>query len=207
MRSVLIGFSGGSCSGKSTLVDAIAEHLADLAPARLTFDRYYRPLDHLTLAERDRINFDHPDSLDDELFVAHLQALRDGLGVDVPVYDFATHSRLAEPDRIEPSMVVLVDGILLLADPRAAQLLDVSVFLDVDADLRLERRIARDTVERGRSEESVRRQFAESVAPMHDRFVQPSGERADRVIRWPADFKVESAALAEVIRTLLPAQA
>lgn len=206
MRALSIGFSGGSCSGKSTLVDAVANRLADLAPARLTFDRYYRPLDHLALRERDRVNFDHPDSLDDTLFLAHLRALRAGQGVDAPRYDFATHSRRDQPDRIDPSSVLLVDGILLLAHAEASSLLDLRVFLDVSAELRLQRRITRDRVERGRSEESVRRQFAESVMPMHDRFVQPSEERADRVVRWPADFDAVSADLAGVIRTLLPVQ-
>ncbi len=198
-----VGFVGGSCSGKSTLVDLVAGLLDDLRPARLTFDRYYRPLDHLPLPERHSINFDHPDSLDDALFVEHLRALGDRRAVDVPRYHFPTHSRLGEPERIEASDVVLVDGILLFAVPGAVAELDFTVFLDVPEELRLQRRIARDAVERGRSEASVRRQFAATVAPMHDRFVQPGAARADRVVTWPADFDAVASDLAKVIRTLL----
>lgn len=200
----MIGFSGGTCSGKSTLVDAVAVALSDLAPARLCFDRYYRPLDHLTLPERDRINFDHPDSLDHELFVGHLRALRAGRPVDAPRYDFATHSRLPEPERIRGSSVALVDGILLLAVDEAVELLDLTVFLDVPEHVRLERRVARDGLDRGRSPESVRRQFAESVAPMHRTFVQPSGLRADVILRHPVNLAAASHALASRIRGMLP---
>jgi uridine kinase len=206
MTAVVIGFCGGSCSGKSALVDAVAEVISPLAPARLSFDRYYRPLDHLSLQERHRVNFDHPDSLDDELFLEHLRALGTGRPIGAPRYDFAKHRRRPEPEPIAPSSVLLVDGILLLAMPPIVALLDWTVFLEVPEALRLERRIARDAVERGRSEESVRRQFAESVRPMHERFVQPSAAVADVVVRWPADFELEAARLAAQIRSLRSAR-
>jgi uridine kinase len=156
--------------------------LDDVEWAEICFDSYYRPLDHLKLAERRSINFDHPDSLDVELFVQHLGELRAGVGVDQPLYDFALHARHPSSHRVVPSPFVLADGILLLSFPEIRELLDFTVFLDVPPDLRLERRVARDQVERGRSECSIRAQFEATVAPMHRRFVQPSAQYADLIL-------------------------
>jgi uridine kinase len=171
---VFIGIAGGSGSGKSTLAGALGAALGPDRCATITFDRYYRDLAGRSAPERASVNFDHPDSLDDALFGEHLDGLRAGNPVDVPVYDFATHSRAATVDRVEPRSVVVVDGILLLAVSHLAERLDHAVFVDVPDSVRLARRIARDRVERGRSEESVRAQFAATVVPMHQRFVQPS---------------------------------
>jgi len=181
-RAFVVGLAGGSCSGKSTLARALVAGLESRGCAVLSFDAYYRPLGHLPLAERHRCNFDHPDSLDAELFSEQLRQLAAGRAVDQPLYDFATHSRRAEVRPVEPAPVVLAEGILLLTFASIRSQVDFSVFLDVPEDLRLQRRIARDARERGRSEASVRRQFDESVAPMHGEWVQPSAAFADQVV-------------------------
>ena len=172
---ILLGIAGGSCSGKTTFARRLAELLADVGVLMIAFDSYYRPLDHLPLAERHAVNFDHPDSLDGDLLLEHLRALRRGIAIERPIYDFATHARQAGTERGQPMPVVLVDGILLLAFPELVEALDHSVFIDAPEEVRLARRLARDTVERGRSEASVRAQFAATVAPMHDLYVQQIG--------------------------------
>jgi uridine kinase len=196
----LVGIAGGSCSGKTTFARHLAELLTDVGVRSISFDSYYRPLGHLPLAERHAVNFDHPDSLDGDLLVENLRALRRSEAVDEPVYDFATHARLPETHRVTPAPVVLVDGILLLAFDRLVEVLDYSVFIDAPEDVRLARRIARDTVERGRTGASVRQQFAATVAPMHDRFVQPSADRAALRIGWGRDLVQEATALADRLR-------
>ncbi len=198
---MLIGIAGGSCSGKTTLARRLAQLLSDDGVRSLCFDSYYRPLGHLPLEARHAVNFDHPDSLDDELFVAHLRSLRSGAAIDRPVYDFATHARRPETERVDPGPVVLVDGILLLAFPTVVAELDLTVFIDAPEDVRLARRIARDVVERGRTEDSVKAQFAATVAPMHDRFVQPSGQHAAVRIGWGEDLEARAQALADRLRS------
>jgi uridine kinase len=202
-RVFVLGVAGGTCSGKTTLARRVVELLADRATLHLRFDSYYRPINHLPLEERHRQNFDHPQSLEHELYAAHLASLRTGQGIERPVYDFATHSRRPETDRLPAAEVVVADGILLLAYPEVREQLDLSVFLDVPEAVRLGRRVARDQVERGRSEESVRRQFAESVAPMHTQFVQPGAGLAGRVIAHPFDIEPAAVELAGVVRTHL----
>ncbi len=148
----------------------------------MAFDSYYLDLSHLTMAERRLRNYDHPDALDSDLFVSHLDSLKSGRDVAVPNYDFATHTLNGSFTPIPAKPVVLVEGILLLAFEQIAARLDLSVFLDAPEPLRLERRIRRDTSERGRDHADVRRQFAATVAPMHDRFVQPNRHRADLIV-------------------------
>ncbi len=198
--TILVGIAGGSCSGKTTFARGLVDPLRDLGVTSISFDSYYRPLGHLTKAERDRVNFDHPDSLDDALLVDHLRELRAGRSVQQPVYDFSTHSRLPDPVTLHPNPVVLVDGILLLAFPALVQTLDVSLFIHAPEDTRLSRRIARDTAERGRSRESVLRQFAETVAPMHELFVEPSATHASRRVAWGVDLDAEVVRLVDELR-------
>ena len=193
-RAFLVGLAGGSCSGKSTLARALVAGLEPRGCSVLSFDAYYRPLGHLPLAERHRCNFDHPDSLDAELFSEQLRQLGAGRAVSQPLYDFATHSRRAEVRNVEPAPIVLAEGILLLSFASIRSQLDFSVFLDVPEELRLQRRIVRDALERGRSEASVRRQFSESVAPMHAEWVQPSAGFADKIVS-----SIEETALVEEI--------
>jgi len=178
----VFGICGGTGAGKTTLTGRLLERLGDTEASVLAFDAYYRDLSHLPFADRRRRNFDHPDSLDSALFLRHLDALKRGTDVDVPVYDFSTHTLSGRFERVAAAPLLLVEGILLLAFEEVAARLDYSIFLDVPEDVRLERRVQRDMSERGRPEDHVRRQFAATVAPMHDAHVQPSRHRADRIV-------------------------
>ena len=186
MDVFVFGICGGSGSGKTTLTRRLVPRLGPGAASVLAFDAYYRDLSHLPFAERRRRNFDHPDSLDGDLFLQHLDALRQGIDLDVPVYDFSTHTLSGRFERVEAAPLLLVEGILLLAFEEVASRLDYSIFMDVPEDVRLRRRIDRDVTERGRPEDHVRRQFAATVAPMHDAYVQPSRHRADRIVTGDA---------------------
>ncbi len=180
--TTLIGICGGSGAGKTTLAVELIRRLGTDRVSALAFDAYYRDLSHLTMKERIRVNYDHPDSLDNELFAQHLADLRQGRDIEVPEYDFANHTRTGATILVEAREIVLVEGILLFSFPGIHDLLDYAVFIDVAEDVRLERRIQRDMRERGRDADDVRRQFAEFVAPMHDRFVQPYRDHADLVV-------------------------
>ena len=182
MGVFVFGICGGSGAGKTTLTRRLLQRLGRTEASVLAFDAYYRDLSHLPFAERRRCNYDHPDSLDSELFLQHLDALKRGVGVDVPVYDFSTHTLSGRFERVEAAPLLLVEGILLLALAEAVERIDYSVFLDVPEEVRLQRRIRRDVAERGRPPDHVRRQFAATVSPMHDAYVQPSCRRADRIV-------------------------
>ena len=184
----LFGICGGSGAGKTTLAIQLIQRLGDERVSVLSFDAYYRDLSHITMEERKQVNYDHPDSLDNELFAAHLTELRAGRSVDVPEYDFSTHTRTGGATRVEARDVVIVEGILLFSFPGIHDLLDHAVFIDVPEQIRLERRIRRDVAERGRDADDVRRQFAEFVAPMHDEHVQPFRDRAHRVVNVDEDL-------------------
>lgn len=181
-RPILIGVAGGSGSGKTTVVRGIVEAIGPGGVVVMHHDSYYRDSSHLAPAERARINYDHPDALETDLLVAHLGALMAGGSIDGPVYDFAEHVRRAETVRIESRPVLILDGILILWDARLRELMDVKIFVDADADVRLDRRLRRDMVERGRSAESVLTQYMATVRPMHLEFVEPSKRYADVII-------------------------
>lgn len=182
MSVLLIGVAGGSGSGKTTIARAIVDALPPEDVALLEHDAYYRDQSQLSYEDRCRINFDHPDALDNGLFVQHLEALRRGEGVDKPRYDFATHRRLDETERVEPRAVIVVEGILVLALEAIRERLDVKLFVDTDPDIRLMRRIRRDLEHRGRTFAQVRQQYYETVRPMHMAFVEPSKRSADVII-------------------------
>ncbi len=176
------GISGGSGAGKTTLTRHLLQRLGPDQVSVLAFDSYYRDQGHLTPPERSLVNYDHPDSLDHERFADDVESLRAGRSIASPVYDFATHTRTTDVVIIEPRPIVIVEGILLLSFTEIAERLDLAVFIDVPEPVRLERRIRRDVVERGREPDDVRRQFAETVAPMHDTFVEPFRHRAHRTV-------------------------
>ncbi len=198
MEVFVFGICGGSGAGKTTLTRRLTQRLDGTEASVLAFDAYYRDLSHLPFAERRACNFDHPDSLDIDLFLQHLDALKQGIDVDVPVYDFPTHTFSGRFEHVTASRVLLVEGILLLAFEEVAARLDYSIFLDVPEAVRLQRRMRRDMDERGRPEDHVRRQFAATVAPMHDAYVQPSRHRADRIAAV-----TDVADLADELTTLL----
>lgn len=177
-----VGVAGGSGSGKTTVVRAIMEGVAPDTVSVVHHDAYYRDYGHLPAEERARVNFDHPDALETPLLVRQLGELLGGRSIDVPVYDFRTHTRTSETRTVHPSRVVIVDGLLVLAEPALRELLDVRVYVDTDADLRFIRRLRRDLRERGRELESVVRQWVETVRPMHLEFVEPSKRWADVIV-------------------------
>ncbi len=178
----VIGIAGGTGAGKTTIARALAHAVPAEHVASIEHDHYYRDLRHLSPEARDGVNFDHPDALESDLLVEHLARLRRGEAVEVPIYDFATHTRRTETRAVEPAPVVLVEGILVLADPALREQLDLKVYVDTDADIRVLRRIARDLHERARSFESVREQYYATVRPMHLQFVEPSKRWADVII-------------------------
>jgi len=182
MKPLIIGIAGGTGSGKSTVARKVAEAMPDSSVAFLEMDAYYRDFRHLSMTELQRVNWDHPDAFDVELLTEHLSALESGTAVDTPVYEFATHSRSTRTRRIEPADVVVIDGILLLADANVRALCEVKVFVDADPDIRLIRRIRRDTSVRGRTLESVLEQYLTTVQPMHLQFVEPSKRYADVIV-------------------------
>lgn len=182
MKPFVIGIAGGTGSGKTTVARRIYDSLHLDSAVFLDHDSYYRELDHLPMEERRRVNFDHPDSLDNDLLVEHLQRLIAREAIDKPVYDFAAHTRAGTTVRIEPRDVILVEGILIFVDPRLRDLFDLKIFVDTEADVRFIRRMRRDLELRGRTVESVVEQYLGTVRPMHFEFVEPSKRYADVII-------------------------
>lgn len=182
MKRIIIGVAGGTGSGKTTVSEAILERVGRERITYIQHDSYYKDLSHLPLEERHKINFDHPDALDTNLLVEHLKRLQAASPIEVPIYDFTTHTRRRETRRVEPRGVTLVEGILIFADKGLRELMDVKIFVDTDADIRFIRRLQRDITKRGRTMESVVHQYLETVRPMHLEFVEPSKRYADIII-------------------------
>lgn len=178
----ILGIAGGSASGKTRVARAIVEELGTDEVLVIDQDAYYRDLSHLPLEERKRQNFDHPAAFDTDLLLEHLRILKGGGAVDKPIYDYAAHTRSDRTERIGGHTVIVLEGILVLEDPRLREQMSIKVFIDTDTDVRLIRRLRRDVTERGRSVESVLRQYEESVRPMHQQFVEPSKRHADIII-------------------------
>jgi uridine kinase len=178
----VIGIAGGTGSGKTTVARAIVKSVGEERIAFLSHDAYYRDFVDLPKDILEQKNFDHPDSLETELLIRHLKALKQGMVVEMPVYDFKVHRRATETRRVEPRKVILVDGILIYVEPELRKLFDVRIFVDTDADIRLIRRIKRDIAERGRTLESVVSQYESTVRPMHLEFVEPAKRYADLII-------------------------
>lgn len=182
MAALVIGIAGGTGSGKTTVARAIGSSLPADRVSMIEYDAYYRDRSDLSEEERAHLNFDHPDSLESDLLVEHLRALKMGQAVDVPIYDFKAHRRGAESHRVEPTPVIILEGILVFVEPAVRELLDIKIFVDTDADIRIFRRIRRDMEQRGRTFESVREQYYRTVRPMHVQFVEPSKRWADLII-------------------------
>lgn len=182
MSRLVMGIAGGTGSGKTTVANNILERLELDAVAVIQQDAYYKDLSDLSPSRRDQRNFDHPDSIEVDLFARHLGKLKAGEAIHQPVYDFTRHVRTEETARIEPRSVVIAEGILLFHYPEVRDLLDVKIYVDTPADLRLLRRITRDIRDRGRTLESVTEQYLRTVRPMHDEFVEPSKQHADVII-------------------------
>ena len=178
---LVIGIAGGTGSGKTTLMKNIMNRFGDVVTV-LSHDNYYRRHDELTYEERCIINYDEPAALETDLMARHLNQLRHGMAIDCPVYDFTQHNRSGETTRIEPKNVIIVEGILIFENQPLRELMDIRIFVDTDADVRLCRRIKRDVNKRGRTLESVLTQYQETVKPMHEKYVEPSKRFADIVV-------------------------
>lgn len=196
---LFIGIAGGSGSGKTTIAESLVERL-DGKVAIIQHDAYYRHMPDLSFEERTKVNYDHPASLETELLVEHLIALRSGVPVDRPVYDFSVHLRADETVRVDPAPVVVIEGILVLSEPELRSELDLKIFVDTDSDIRLARRLQRDIEERGRTTESVVAQYFDTVRPMHLAYVESSKRYADLII--PEGYNPRAVAtVVELIRS------
>lgn len=200
---VVIGVAGGSASGKTTVVREIVRALGADAVTHVEHDSYYFDRSAVPPAQRLAINYDHPDALESDLLVRHLELLRAGQPVDVPVYDFAAHTRLPEARTALPRAVVIVEGILILAEPRLRALMDIRVFVDTDPDIRFIRRLLRDTRTRGRTVDDVVQQYLDTVQPMHLEFVEPSKRHAHVIIPEGGRNQVAVDMLIAKIRSVL----
>ena len=182
MKTIIIGIAGGTGSGKTTLTARLRDHFGEDEVSVINHDSYYKRHDELPYEERCKLNYDHPDSFDTALLVEHLQALRRCESVEVPVYNYAIHNRSDNTVTVHPAPVIIVEGILIFASPELCELMDLKVFVDTDADVRILRRIVRDVKARGRTLDSVVTQYLTTVKPMHEQFVEPSKRKADLIV-------------------------
>lgn len=178
---IVIGIAGGSGSGKTTLMKNLIARFGDNVTV-LSHDNYYRPYDDLNIEQRKAINWDHPDAFDTEMMIEHLRELKAGHAIECPNYDYTNYARCTETTHLEPTKVILVEGILIFENKQLCSLMDIKIFVDTDADVRLIRRIRRDVAKRGRSLDSVLTQYLSTVKPMHEQFVEPSKKNADLVV-------------------------
>jgi uridine kinase len=203
---MFIGICGGTGSGKTTIARAMIEAVGSDHVVLVEQDSYYRNLADMPLDERHQANFDHPDSIDSDMLVNHLMRLKQGLTVEMPLYDFVTHTRSDRIEIIEPKPVVIVEGILIFSEPRVLDLLDVRVFVDTPDDVRLMRRLRRDINERGRTFERTLDQYERTIRPMHYEFVEPSKRHADIIIPEGGQFGVSIKFLCSLVREKLEEQ-
>ncbi len=203
MDVTIIGVAGGTGSGKSTLVKRLREAFANDDVVTLCHDYYYKAHPELTYEERTRLNYDHPQAFDTQMMVDHLKALKNNVPIEHPVYSFVEHNRMAETVSVKPSRVIIVDGILIFENKELRDMMDIKVYVDTDADLRLARRILRDVCDRGRTMQSVIDQYITTVKPMHEEFVEPSKKYADVIIPEGGFNSVAVAMLIENIRSLI----
>ncbi len=182
MSTILIGIAGGSGSGKTTLANKLIQCFGSDEVSILRHDNYYKRHDELPYEERTKLNYDHPDSFDTALLCEHIRKLKEGKTIEMPVYDYSQHNRSDQVIVVKPAPVIILEGIMIFADPELCRLLDIKVFVDTDADVRILRRILRDVKERGRSLDSVIDQYLTTVKPMHEQFVDPSKRKANIII-------------------------
>lgn len=203
MQVTVIGVAGGTGSGKSTLVKRLQEAFAHSDVTILSHDYYYKAHPELTYEERAKLNYDHPQSFDTRMLVEHIGALKDNVPIERPVYSFVDHDRTAETVHVKPSKVIIVDGLLIFENKKLRDLMDIKVYVDTDADIRLARRILRDVCERGRTMQSVITQYTSTVKPMHEEFVEPSKKYADVIIPEGGFNSVAVSMLIENIKAVI----
>lgn len=200
---MIIGISGGTGSGKTTVAQKIIASVGTENVVYLQQDSYYRNLGDMPIELRHKVNFDHPNSLDNDLMMNHIEALRAGESIEQPIYDYATHSRKAETFRVGPRPIIIVEGILVFVDAQMRRLMDIKIFVDADADIRFIRRLDRDVHERERSVESIISQYMTTVRPMHLQFVEPSKRYADIIIPEGGHNDVGIDLVTEKIKSIL----
>lgn len=203
---LILGVAGGSGSGKTTVVENIVAGIGREKILLIEHDSYYRDLSHLPIEDRKKQNFDHPSSLETELMIRHLSALRSGYKVDIPVYDFVAHTRTEETIAASPKSIILIDGILIFSEPKLRNLMDIKLFVDTDDDVRLLRRLKRDILERGRDFNGVLNQYENFVRPMHLEFVEPSKRYADIIIPRGGENRVALEMVSALIKGKLQEQ-
>lgn len=201
-ETYIVGIAGGSASGKTTIVEQIRNHFGDRIQV-IGHDCYYRAHDDMPFAQRCKLNYDHPDAFETDRMVRDILQLKAGNSIQLPVYDYADHNRSPETVTVQPKPIMILEGILVLEDPQLRSLMDLKVYVDTDADERIMRRISRDTLERGRSIDSIITQYRETVKPMHDKYVEPSKYYADVIIPWGGENKVGIDMLMEYLNTKL----
>lgn len=202
-KPILIGITGGTGSGKSSIADAIYSSFSNECIAMIQQDMYYKDQSHLSMEERIKTNYDHPKAFDNDLLIKHLNDLINEVPIDKPIYDFSCHNRAKETVRIDPKSIIIVEGILVLEDERLRDLLDIKVYVDTDADIRILRRLIRDINERGRTVDSVVNQYLEVVRPMHLQFTEPTKRYADIIVPEGGQNKVAIDILVTKIKDIL----
>ncbi len=202
-KPYIVGIAGGTGAGKTSFAHILFDCLGEDRATGIAYDAYYRDFSHISADQRAQINFDHPDALETDLLVQHLQALSRGETVSIPTYDFTTHSRTHRTLEICPRPVIIVEGILLLVEQILRDVLDLKIFVDTPPDIRLIRRISRDVDERGRTPESVALQYLETVRPMHDTYVEPSRKYADLIVCGDRDFTIAADLILGHLYTIL----
>lgn len=200
---LIIGVAGGSGSGKTTVVSKIVKSIGKNDVLLMEHDSYYRDLSHLPLEERKKQNFDHPASLETELMIRHIDALKEGYKIDIPVYDFVAHTRSDRSITASPKKIILIDGILIFSEPDLRNRMDIKIFVDTDDDVRLLRRLRRDISERGRNLEDILNQYEKFVRPMHLEFVEPGKRYSDIIIPRGGENRVALQMVIALIRDKL----
>ncbi|MCR1951455.1 uridine kinase [Clostridium sp. DSM 100503] len=202
-KPILIGITGGTGSAKSSIADAIYSSFSNECIVMIQQDMYYKDQSHLSMEERVKTNYDHPRAFDNDLLIKHLSDLMNGIAIDKPIYDFSNHNRAKETVRIEPKDIIIVEGILVLEDERLRELLDIKVYVDTDADIRILRRLVRDINERGRTVDSVISQYLDVVRPMHMQFTEPTKRYADIIVPEGGQNKVAIDILVTKIKDII----
>lgn len=203
-KPIIIGVTGGTGSGKTTVTRKIIEEFGDVSLAYIPQDAYYKDQSHLTMDERVLTNYDHPFAFDNDLLSEHIRQLLDGQAVQMPVYDFTQHNRAKETIRVEPKEVIIIEGILIFSDKELRDLMDIKVFVDTDDDIRIIRRIKRDMAERGRSLDSIIDMYTSIVKPMHEQFIEPTKKFADIIIPEGGSNNVAIDLMTTKIRSIIP---